>query len=67
MSTHLQKGTMVEKLVEETAKDDQHLRHLIHVCDGRIKEVFNMCRFYSSMCEISNLITIIYSSQLKDK
>ncbi|KAG6412340.1 hypothetical protein SASPL_125017 [Salvia splendens] len=30
-----EKGTVVEKLVEETAKDDQHLRHLIHVCDAQ--------------------------------
>ncbi|PIM97646.1 Kinesin-like protein [Handroanthus impetiginosus] len=30
-----EKGTVVEKLVEETAKDDQHLRHLIHICDAQ--------------------------------
>lgn len=31
----LQKGTVVEKLVEEKAKNDQHLRHLISICEGR--------------------------------
>lgn len=31
----MQKGTVVEKLVEETAKDDRHLRHLISICEGR--------------------------------
>ncbi|GFP94656.1 kinesin-like protein nack1 [Phtheirospermum japonicum] len=30
-----EKGTVVEKLVEETAKDNQHLRHLIHICDAQ--------------------------------
>ncbi|KAK4436923.1 Kinesin-like protein NACK1 [Sesamum alatum] len=30
-----EKGTVVEKLVEETANDDQHLRHLIHICDAQ--------------------------------
>lgn len=30
----MQKGTIVEKLVEELAKDSQHLRHLIDVCEG---------------------------------
>jgi len=27
---------VVEKLVEETARDDQHLRHLISICEGRM-------------------------------
>jgi centromeric protein E len=30
----MQKGTIVDKLEEETAKDDQHLRHLIGICEG---------------------------------
>ncbi|POO01892.1 Kinesin-like protein [Trema orientale] len=30
-----EKGTVVEKLVEETAKDDQHLRHLISICEAQ--------------------------------
>ncbi|KAM6569216.1 hypothetical protein CsatB_017201 [Cannabis sativa] len=30
-----EKGTVVEKLVEETAKDDQHLRHLINICEAQ--------------------------------
>ncbi|KAL0342418.1 UNVERIFIED_CONTAM: Kinesin-like protein NACK1 [Sesamum calycinum] len=30
-----EKGTVVEKLVEETANDDQHLRHLIQICDAQ--------------------------------
>ena len=29
-----QKGTIVEKLDEEIAKDSQHLRHLIGICEG---------------------------------
>ncbi|KAH9621701.1 hypothetical protein KSS87_000747 [Heliosperma pusillum] len=28
-----EKGTVVEKLVEETAADDKHLRHLINICE----------------------------------
>ncbi|KAF2298667.1 hypothetical protein GH714_024631 [Hevea brasiliensis] len=28
-----EKGTVVEKLVEETASNDQHLRHLISICE----------------------------------
>lgn len=27
---------MVEKLVEETASSDQHLRQLISICDGKL-------------------------------
>ncbi|QCD92218.1 centromeric protein E [Vigna unguiculata] len=30
-----EKGTMVEKLVEETVKDDKHLRHLISICEAQ--------------------------------
>ncbi|XP_020266466.1 kinesin-like protein KIN-7A isoform X2 [Asparagus officinalis] len=30
-----EKGTIVEKLEEETAKDDQHLRHLIAICEAK--------------------------------
>lgn len=30
-----EKGTVVEKLVEETAKDDQHLKHLISICEAQ--------------------------------
>ena len=30
----LQKGTIVEKLVEEVVKDSQHLKHLIGVREG---------------------------------
>ncbi|KAG6625335.1 kinesin-like protein NACK1 [Carya illinoinensis] len=30
-----EKGTMVEKLVEETASDDQHLRQLISICEAQ--------------------------------
>ncbi|KAJ6860600.1 hypothetical protein NC651_036860 [Populus alba x Populus x berolinensis] len=29
------KGTVVEKLVEETASNDQHLRHLIGICEAQ--------------------------------
>ncbi|KAJ1387742.1 P-loop containing nucleoside triphosphate hydrolase [Sesbania bispinosa] len=31
----MNKGTVVEKLVEETAKDDNHLRHLISICEAQ--------------------------------
>ncbi|CAA3026900.1 kinesin NACK1 [Olea europaea subsp. europaea] len=30
-----EKGTVVEKLVEEDANDDQHLRRLINICDSQ--------------------------------
>ncbi|CAK9149068.1 unnamed protein product [Ilex paraguariensis] len=30
-----EKGTVVEKLAEETANDDQHLRHLISICEAQ--------------------------------
>ncbi|GFZ16821.1 ATP binding microtubule motor family protein [Actinidia rufa] len=30
-----EKGTVVEKLVEETANNDQHLRHLISICKAQ--------------------------------
>lgn len=30
-----EKGTVVEKLVEETANDDRHLRHLISICEAQ--------------------------------
>ncbi|CAO2842188.1 unnamed protein product [Amaranthus hypochondriacus] len=30
-----EKGTVVEKLVEETATDDRHLRHLISICEAQ--------------------------------
>ncbi|KAJ6860607.1 hypothetical protein NC651_036869 [Populus alba x Populus x berolinensis] len=31
----MNKGTVVEKLVEETASNDQHLRHLIGICEAQ--------------------------------
>ncbi|GKC87709.1 eukaryotic translation initiation factor 2 subunit beta, partial [Tanacetum coccineum] len=33
------KGTLVEKLVEETARDAQHLRNLISICEGKLLNV----------------------------
>ncbi|XP_059644226.1 kinesin-like protein NACK1 [Cornus florida] len=30
-----EKGTVVEKLVEETANNDQHLKHLISICEAQ--------------------------------
>ncbi|KAL2934118.1 Kinesin-like protein NACK1 [Bienertia sinuspersici] len=30
-----EKGTVVDKLVEETARDDVHLRHLISICEAQ--------------------------------
>lgn len=29
-----EKGTVVERLAKEIAKDSQHLRHLINICEG---------------------------------
>lgn len=29
-----QRGTTVDKLIEEVVKNDQHLRHLISICEG---------------------------------
>lgn len=36
LSSFEQKGTMVEKLVEEVVKDGQHLTHLIGICEGNL-------------------------------
>lgn len=33
-SLYVQRGTLVYKLTEEVVKDDQHLRHLIRICEG---------------------------------
>nr|GMC51986.1 kinesin-like protein NACK2 [Ipomoea batatas] len=30
-----EKGTIVEKLIEEIVEDDQHLRHLIKICEAQ--------------------------------
>lgn len=38
----IQKGTVVEKLNEEVAKDDQHLRRLIGICEGNL-EIWCSC------------------------
>ncbi|KAH0866039.1 hypothetical protein HID58_083250 [Brassica napus] len=35
-----EKGTVVEKLVEETANNDQHLRHLISICEGNLNLLY---------------------------
>lgn len=34
----LQKGTIVEKRVEEVIKDSQHMKHLISICEGTIRQ-----------------------------
>lgn len=44
MSACLQKGTIVEKLEEEVAKDSQHLRHLIGICEGNL--------YFLNFCEL---------------
>lgn len=38
----LQKGTVVEKLEEETVKDNKHLRYLIGICEGTEKKILLM-------------------------
>ncbi|GFP81956.1 kinesin-like protein nack1 [Phtheirospermum japonicum] len=30
-----ERGTNVDKLIEELVKDDQHLRHLISICEAQ--------------------------------
>lgn len=30
----MQKGTIVDKLIEDVVKDIEHLRHLISICEG---------------------------------
>lgn len=54
----LQKGTVVEKLVEETANNDQHLRHLISICEGTLMKVVNWfwLACSSKMCRELRLI-----------
>lgn len=37
----MQKGTVVEKLVEERACDDKHLRQLIGICEGKLLETLD--------------------------
>lgn len=34
VSLIVQRGTVVDKLIEEVVKDDHHLRHLISICEG---------------------------------
>ena len=43
----IQKGTIVEKLVEEVVKDSQHLRHLIGICEGNFIIMSWSCCFSS--------------------
>lgn len=63
----LQKGTVVEKLVEETATDDQHLKHLISICEGKaIRELIlsGLALYWYNVLTFKNHLFV---SQLKDK
>lgn len=46
----LQKGTVVEKLVEETASDSQHLRQLISICEGKLVDCFMILFLFCGEC-----------------
>lgn len=46
----IQKGTVVEKLVEETANNSQHLRELISICEGTLEKCILMPIGNATMC-----------------
>lgn len=50
-----QKGTIVEKLVEEIVKDSQHLRHLIGICEGNFYYLYLLYLINSSS---NNLVSV---------
>ncbi|PNX83484.1 isoleucine-tRNA ligase-like protein, partial [Trifolium pratense] len=53
----LQKGTIVEKLNEEVAKDGQHLRHLNGICEGHIlRSIYAIFRVASAPLMSSDLL-----------
>lgn len=57
--SHMQKGTVVEKLVEETATNDQHLRHLISICEGILVKPFTLVIFLCQWILISLLLVCL--------
>ncbi|XP_022137277.1 kinesin-like protein NACK1 [Momordica charantia] len=59
-----EKGTMVEKLVEETANDDQHLRHLISICEAQRQVGETALNDYSSRSH--QIIRLTIQSTLRD-
>lgn len=53
----IQKGTVVEKLAEETANNSQHLRELINICEGTLKmhvTPVSKCNYYGAFWYIAN-------------
>ncbi|KAG7019931.1 Kinesin-like protein NACK1 [Cucurbita argyrosperma subsp. argyrosperma] len=60
----LEKGTMVEKLVEETASNDQHLRHLIGVCEAQRQVGETALNDYSSRSH--QIIRLTIQSTLRE-
>lgn len=49
---------MVEKLIEETASNDQHLRHLISICEGNLGSPLFMFAFLRLLMEV-DLVTVV--------
>ncbi|CAK9312145.1 unnamed protein product [Citrullus colocynthis] len=59
-----EKGTMVEKLVEETANNDQHLRHLISICEAQRQVGETALNDYSSRSH--QIIRLTIQSTLRE-
>ncbi|KAL4012645.1 hypothetical protein IC575_029754 [Cucumis melo] len=59
-----EKGTMVEKLVEETANNDQHLRQLISICEAQRQVGETALNDYSSRSH--QIIRLTIQSTLRE-
>lgn len=55
-----QRGTVVEKLTEETLRDWSHLKELLSICEGK---AFHKSSFSFSCC----ILNVVYVLQLKDR
>lgn len=56
----IQKGTVLEKLNEEVAKDGQHLRRLIANCEGNIQIWLNLsCEAYSEVFSFASGVIML--------
>lgn len=60
-----EKGTIVEKLDEVTAKDDQHLRHLIGICEA--KRQVGETSLNDNSSRSHQIIRLTVESSLRDK
>lgn len=50
--SHQQKGTVVDKLIEETLIDRNHLQELLSICEGN--GIKNWCPLFSSPIETND-------------